>query len=579
MLKVTRERTGELVRKAFEILLAHPEGLTPDEVLKIIGQSFQLRKSERCTHPSLFENYELITRFGTIAPVKAGWLINSDGRWCVSEEGKKAYARYGDPEQFMIKAGQLSLKGWLAVHLPRFYLWLIRAVDQVIVECKLVRRIGLGVLIRRALGIANSWQNFLPVQTPQRILLPGMNFSSTDELASYLRSIGAQHMEGGHTIYIPPSSVEQSAFRELLDYYPPGFGVKISRNPGGINCSSYFFGFGKRSVSLMHKKLTYNHHHLSLIANLLYTKGLGPRLYDLIELQCGDQLWPAYIIQHVSGRVPSRAECDFGLKRLRKLEEDGLIKVSAPDGYNDEDFQPPACNGNALISEAGQFYYVDFQNFLFPNYGSYLQALTQEVAAKLRPDDLLLLQPSIADFFVSLCSSANGGARSDLLLLSDLLESSRVPIKGKLVLNINCGSGVTMAEYLRLGARWCHGWDEAEIIRHVEKLLLALGCTRFSLTGSDASCLQGIKAKLPGFLHPHLNGCIVSYNDLDGNLDWLYAISSIPMSFLVYETGRGFQVCLERLKAELRLELVALTSRSHDGGDKRNIAILSKNQA
>jgi hypothetical protein len=576
MVRTTRKRTGELVRKVFEILLAHPQGLAPEAVLRLIEQSLHLTEFERGIHPSLFKNYELIARFGTIAPVKAGWLISNNGRWCVSEEGKRAYARYDDPERFMIEAGRLSIKGWLSVHLPRFYSCLIKAADQVMIEFKLVRRVGLGVLIRRAFGVADYWQKFLPLQTIQRIALSGVSFTSADELMSYLRSIGVDYVWGGHTVYIPPCSIERSAFRELLNHYPPGFGIKISRNPGGVNRSTYFFWPKRKGASLMHSRLIYDHRHLSLVANLLYVEGLGPRLYDLIELQCDDQVWTAYIIEHVRGRVPSLSECNFGLKRLRKLEEGGLIKINAPDGYSDEDFQPPTCNGNAFVSEVGQFHYIDFQNFFFPNYESYLKSLVQRAVQILRSDDPLLLRPNLTDFAASLSSPAEDKADRGKFLLADLLESNRVPVKGKLVLNINCGSGMAMAEYLSLGARWCHGWDEAGILRYTEKLLLALGCTRFSLTNSDEDCHQEIKSKLPEFLHPHLNGCIVSYNDADGDLGWLCAISQIPMSFLIYEASGGFELSFKRLKAKLGFEVIALASQNYGRGSGRSMAILAR---
>jgi restriction system protein len=46
-------------------------------------------------------------RFATIAPVKAGWLIKSKGRWTLTEEGKKAYEQIQDPEEFERQVGRL----------------------------------------------------------------------------------------------------------------------------------------------------------------------------------------------------------------------------------------------------------------------------------------------------------------------------------------------------------------------------------------------------------------------------------------------------------------------------------------
>jgi restriction system protein len=46
-------------------------------------------------------------RFVTIAPVKAGWLIKEKGKWYLTDEGKKAYTKYPDPEEFRREGGRL----------------------------------------------------------------------------------------------------------------------------------------------------------------------------------------------------------------------------------------------------------------------------------------------------------------------------------------------------------------------------------------------------------------------------------------------------------------------------------------
>ena len=145
--------------------------------------------------------------------------------------------------------------------------------------------------------------------------------------------------------------------------YPKNAGIKIINNPGGIDDSTYISNSRKR-ISSLHKMLTNNRRYLSLVANLLYHNGVGPRLYDLIELEWGGELWTAYVIEHVDGRVPSEAECNAGLKKIREMEAEGLIKINLPDGFDDEDFQCPACNRNAFMDDVGRFQYIDFQNFI-----------------------------------------------------------------------------------------------------------------------------------------------------------------------------------------------------------------------
>jgi hypothetical protein len=57
-----------------------------------------------------------------------------------------------------------------------------------------------------------------------------------------------------------------------------------------------------------------------------------------------------------------------------------------------------------------------------------------------------------------------------------------------------------MAPYLKMGARLAHGWDRPHVAPHTEKLLLALGCTRFSTRGADITESYDLTQDIPSFL-------------------------------------------------------------------------------
>ena len=82
----------------------------------------------------------------------------------------------------------------------------------------------------------------------------------------------------------------------------------------------------------------------------------------------------------------------------------------------------------------------------------------------------------------------------------DALQLAGVSVEGRLVLDIGCNIGMMMGQYLKLGARWCHGWDRRHLTPHTERLLLALGCTRFSTSGTDIATSQPLEEDLPDFL-------------------------------------------------------------------------------
>ncbi len=113
MAEITRRRVGELQRGVFKILVDHPDGLPANEVLELLEKLVpptDFERSDYPKHPGV-RRFGRIVRFATIAPVKAGWLIKSKGRWSVTDEGKKAFERYQDPEKFVKEGGRLY-KQW-----------------------------------------------------------------------------------------------------------------------------------------------------------------------------------------------------------------------------------------------------------------------------------------------------------------------------------------------------------------------------------------------------------------------------------------------------------------------------------
>lgn len=113
MAEITRKRVGELQRGVFKILLSHPEGLPAKELLEHLEKTVPPTDFERSDYPNRpgVRRFEKIVRFATIAPVKAGWLIKSKGRWTLTDEGREAYQKFQDPEKFVKEGGRLY-KQW-----------------------------------------------------------------------------------------------------------------------------------------------------------------------------------------------------------------------------------------------------------------------------------------------------------------------------------------------------------------------------------------------------------------------------------------------------------------------------------
>ena len=107
MADVTRERVGTLLRKLFEILMKHPEGLQAKDALAALAASVELSDYEAGEYASGGRRFEKIVRFATVDCVKAGWLAKTRGKWFVTEEGRKAHGKFKDPEEFHREAARL----------------------------------------------------------------------------------------------------------------------------------------------------------------------------------------------------------------------------------------------------------------------------------------------------------------------------------------------------------------------------------------------------------------------------------------------------------------------------------------
>ena len=107
MADVTRRRTGEFIRKLFELLIPHPEGLPAREALDALRAKVQLTEYEKGSYESGGQRFEQIVRSATVDCVKAGWLLKHKGRWSITDEGKAIYATIADPEEFYRRAVKL----------------------------------------------------------------------------------------------------------------------------------------------------------------------------------------------------------------------------------------------------------------------------------------------------------------------------------------------------------------------------------------------------------------------------------------------------------------------------------------
>lgn len=111
MAKITRERTGTLLRKLFEYLIANPDGVQARQAIDWVASQLELTEHERGTYggdsgPEV-RRFDKILRFATIDAVKAGWMRKQKGIWSITEDGKAAFETITDPAEFYSEASRL----------------------------------------------------------------------------------------------------------------------------------------------------------------------------------------------------------------------------------------------------------------------------------------------------------------------------------------------------------------------------------------------------------------------------------------------------------------------------------------
>jgi hypothetical protein len=449
----------------------------------------------------------------------------------------------------LIKSGTASPKAWLSVHFPGLYSLAFKTRYQIAVEYNLARRKGVRELLRtssRHNADDADWQQALPVQPRRQIRLSEPLVGSPASLTDYLSAIGVDYDEYEQMVHIS-SARAGGCFAELLRQYPANSSLLIFKIPTEADGES---------------------NHQVLVANLLFVNGIIPRLYDATDLQFGDQTHTAYVV----GPAGAQLGAEPAAAKLTELQRKGFIERTN---------KGEAATGNEA-SQAG-LNYQELNDFRVADYKFFLTGVASRAAEASHWGDKSVFR-GWRYLYQSIPGLQMAGRRSTntrVVAIKRLMESAGASVGERLVLDVGCNIGMMMAQYLKLGAGWCHGWDQAHITPHSEKLLLALGCTRFSLTGGDLDSTKPIERDVPDFVKSALEGCVVSYLAVRGPLGWLNSLGTIPWSYLIYEghedeTEEDFKRHMEQLRGITDFRIAATDVYSDGDCDERRLAVLVK---
>jgi restriction system protein len=115
MAEITTRRRGEIQRNVTKVLIDSVDPMPAHTVIQQLESQMVLTDFEKSEYPSYpgVPRFRKVVRFMTITLVKAGWIIKSKGRWSVTDDGKRAYKQFPDPETFAREARKLYVQ-WKA---------------------------------------------------------------------------------------------------------------------------------------------------------------------------------------------------------------------------------------------------------------------------------------------------------------------------------------------------------------------------------------------------------------------------------------------------------------------------------
>jgi restriction system protein len=213
--EITRRRTGEMLRKLFEILMPLPEGMQARDAIVELEKRLTLTEYEKGDYQSGGRRFDKIVRFATVDLVKAGWLYKESGRWTVTREGQEAYRVYADAEAFYREAVRL------------YHLWKIEQPSESAEEVSEEETPGKVASITLERAEEDAWNE---IDQYLRTMNP---YEFQDLVAALLRAMGY------HISWIAPpgkdGGIDIMAASDPLATRPPRIKVQVKRQQQSVN--------------------------------------------------------------------------------------------------------------------------------------------------------------------------------------------------------------------------------------------------------------------------------------------------------------------------------------------------------
>ena len=387
-----------------------------------------------------------------------------------------------------------------------------------------------------SLKLPDGLKNFLSLQSIRSIEIDIQTVENDKELLRSLIAAGVPYIEGGWTIYLPPSNALQKIFPAIREY-PENSGLKILKHIAPPLKASYTLNSMRPvpGASAMRSK-TPSPQELLRIAGKLSNEGLGPSIYDLIELRIGKAVGTAYITEHINklDELSAEEHQQFML-RLEHLLDEGTVEIHHGNPRFSKDFKAPDCNGNLLKTSNNRLVYIDFQSF---RYHDERKVFTNWAKKSNRH---ILFGPKRMgkdkDYFYQMIPGIGDAKRATITrwnILDQLLKKSDIDLTDRIIFDIGCNTGLMSYFALSRGAKWAYGWDQERVAKSAEQLMRLLGASRWNSFGTNLSESTDFKSFLKLSDNAEESGVLL-YLAISNHIGFPPKIADLPWKFCIYE--------------------------------------------
>jgi hypothetical protein len=394
-------------------------------------------------------------------------------------------------------------------------------------------------------------------QRPQPLLLDLDNVSNYSELRVSLAQKNVRFSEGKHTIYVPPQDEFFKIAGPNADLYPPDAGFKLLKRFTPLEHANYLVdGYRQPVIRAMMGQLE----NQADAAGFLYSYRLGPRLYDLVEIQSSCFKTGCFVVQHIDGESPSKDEWAGFMQRMKHtIEHLGKsVMILRPEGWEHCDFAPPNCGGNLLRRADGTLFYIDFQQFSVVDKAAIIADILEDSTQTFHfgaTRRVFGSKPYLYQSIPGLVRAAKRDVQERWKVFHKLLTDSDIDIEGRCVLDICCNMGMFMSLSLASGARIGLGWDLPEVAAQAERLQCIIGNTRILFFPAQLDSDYKLSKDIPNWLARDVSDSIVFYLAAWRHVGLISDLASIPWCALIFE---GHQEDSEEETIQLFSEMESL---------------------